>query len=190
MTRVHAAAAAGATGLAILAAAAGDPPARLLPDAQLPAPPAVAAVALAERIRARDPLLVLDARDPASFATFSVPTAVHLDADTAERVRADRAVIVYARRDGDAARIAARMRARTLDAAVLEGGVQAWIEEVLEPRLYLDATPADTQAYRRAAEVSRYFGGVPRAGVERPPPRATSDAAADDAIARTQRRGC
>lgn len=190
MTRVHAAAAAGAVGLAILAAATGDPPVRLLPDAQLPVPPGVDAVTLAERIRAREPLLVLDARDPASFATFSVPTAVHVDADTLERVRAPGEVIVYARRDADAVRIAARMRARALDAAVLEGGVQAWVEEVLEPRLYLDATAADTLSYRRVAEVSRYFGGVPRAGIERPPPGATADAAADDAIARTQRRGC
>jgi hypothetical protein len=88
-------------------------------------------------------------------------------------------------------RLATKLRSRGDDASVLEGGVGAWIDEVLEPRLYLDATAADTAAYRRAVPVSRYFGGQPRASVPRPVDDGSKPAeGAAEAAARIRRRGC
>ena len=40
---------------------------------------------------------------------------------------------------------------------VLRGGIQAWIEEVMNPTITADASPAAHIAFQRASAVSRYF---------------------------------
>jgi len=51
---------------------------------------------------------------------------------------------------------------RARNVYVLRGGVQAWIDEVMNPAIAANAPPAARAAYERASLVSRYFGGVPR----------------------------
>ena len=195
MRRRRAALAAAALLLGAGAALAGDPaPSRALPPggAAEARVPSVDAVTLGERIRAReDGLRVLDVQEDSESAPFQIPTAVRVTADTVERIARGGSIVVYGNDPGPAVRLTRTLRARGDEAVILEGGVGAWIDEVLEPKLYLDATAADTQAYRRAAPVSRYFGGQPRASVARPAAdsagRAESAAAA---AARIRRRGC
>jgi uncharacterized protein len=195
MRRRGAALAAVALLLGAAAALAGDPAAGgALPPAEpaAAAVPTVDAVTLAERIRAREEgLRVLDVQKDGESAPLQIPTAVHVTADTVERIARGGSIVVYGNEPEPAARLTLTLRARGDEAVVLEGGVGAWIDEVLEPKLYLDATAADTQAYRRAAPVSRYFGGQPRASVARPAADSASRAeSAAAAAARIRRRGC
>jgi len=49
---------------------------------------------------------------------------------------------------------------------ILLGGLDAWSEDVLFPSLPGEASPQELAAFERAAQVSRFFGGTPRQGVE------------------------
>ena len=49
----------------------------------------------------------------------------------------------------------------------LRGGVYEWLGDVLSPGLPADATDSEREAFAKASELSRYFGGQPRTGVSR-----------------------
>jgi rhodanese-related sulfurtransferase len=154
---------------------AGTPPARR----QLSAPASrwrssrraagatlIAPVELAEWIRDRKPhLRVVDVRAEAEFDEYHMPRAERLTPATT--FAPDDTIVLVA---------GGSVRARNV--FVLRGGVQAWIDEVLNPTITADATPAARAAYERASIVSRYFGGVPRVVDKRP------------ALHSVRRRGC
>jgi len=84
---------------------------------------------------------------------------------------------------------------------VLREGVSEWLGRVHEPRLAVDATPEERAQFDRAAAMSRFFGGVPLAGVPRSEvpsgywtgaPRTDEllEAAALQSVALIRRRGC
>ena len=119
----------------------------------------VDALQLAAWIRegARD-LRVLDLRDRSAYTSAHIPSAEGADfarLDTLAR-REDAPVVVYSDddvRDAQAwANLAARGHRR---AYILNGGMDAWTQEVMDPVLH-----GDSADY--VAALSRYFGGVPR----------------------------
>lgn len=137
----------------------------------------VDALQLAAWIRegARD-VRVLDLRDRAAYEAEHVPSAEVADfarLDTLAR-RGDAPVVVYSDddvRDAQAwANLAARGHTR---AYVLDGGMDAWTREVMEPVLH-----GDSADYVGA--LSRYFGGAPR----------TPGPQEDDEFGEPRRRGC
>jgi 3-mercaptopyruvate sulfurtransferase SseA len=67
---------------------------------------------------------------------------------------------------------------------VLRGALYEWIASVYEPRLPVDATLEERQAFERAAKLSRFFGGVPQAGVPR------TDLATKQTVHAVRGRGC
>jgi hypothetical protein len=137
---------------------AGPPPARR----QLSAPASrwrysrraagatIAPVDLAEWIRDRKPnLRVVDVRSEAEFDEYHLPRAERFT--PAMTFAPDDTIVLVA---------GGSVHARNL--YVLRGGVQAWIDEVMNPTIIADAPPSARAAYERASVVSRYFGGVPR----------------------------
>jgi rhodanese-related sulfurtransferase len=110
----------------------------------------IAPVELAEWIRDRKPhLRVVDVRAEAEFEEYHLPRAERLTPATT--FAPDDTVVLVA---------GGSVHARNV--YVLRGGVQAWIDEVLNPTITADAAPSARAAYERASIVSRYFGGVPR----------------------------
>lgn len=150
--------------------------------------PLVDAVTVAEWIRDRQRLRIVDVRDRSAFIRFSVPTAVHvpLPALGALPVDSGRPIVVYD--DGEGQAVRAWLLLRRLGhprVRILERGVLGWIDGVVNPVLPA-SSPAERGRYERVARVSRYFGGMPRIG--EPPERV--DASADDAVRLLTRRGC
>lgn len=161
----------------------------------------VDAIQLAAWIRegARD-LRVLDLRGESAYRARHVPSAESADfarLDTLAR-RPDATVVLYSAddvRDAQAyANLSARGHANTF---VLDGGMDAWLEEVMEPVLRGDSA-------NYVAALSRYFGGAPRAADaqgaaakarpadtrdQRPAPR-VEQASATDEFGESGRRGC
>jgi rhodanese-related sulfurtransferase len=132
--------------------------------------PAVAPVELAEWIRDRKPnLRIIDVRSEAEFDEYHVPRAERFTSSTT--FASDDTIVLVA---------GGTVRARNV--YVLRGGVQAWIDEVMNPTITADAPAAAHVAFQRASIVSRYFGGVPRV-VDRLPAARTNAAA-------VRRRGC
>lgn len=130
----------------------------------------VAPVELAEWIRDRKPnLRVVDVRSEAEFDEYHLPRAERVTSSTT--FAPDDTIVLVA---------GGSVRARNV--YVLRGGVQAWIDEVMNPTIAANAPPSARAAYERASIVSRYFGGVPRI-VDKPSAVRTNAAA-------VRRRGC
>ena len=169
--------------LAILAillgagAAVGTPPSA--------ARQAIDPITLATWIRERRAVRVVDLRDDAARAMFTLPTARPPGAPLATLAvhRADTVVFVD---DGGGASADAALALRKAPGTVrwLRGGVPGWTRDVLNPTITEDAPDSSFARFGAIAELSRYFGGVPRIL-----PAGTADTLRAD-LARTVRRGC
>jgi rhodanese-related sulfurtransferase len=148
----------------------------------------VTALELARWIRDRKPgLRVLDVRSDSEFAAYHIPSAerMPLTALAALPPDGDATLVLYSEGGVHAAQGWVLLRANGHRGVYfLRGGLLDWMDDVMSPML-----PTDTSRARVAA-LSRYFGGVPRAGLA-PLPTATNPApAAGAALARLRRRGC
>src|SRR5918999_4420278 len=186
-SRVHQVLAALAASLGALALAAGEPyPSRSGRT------DAVNAVEVARWIRQPKPgLRVIDLRSARAFTAYHIPGAEHVDVSdlTHRDWSAGSTIVLYAADDEsavEAARVARSRGAATVH--VLDGGLAAWIAQIIDPRLAPlapSAAPAERAARREHLELSRYFGGTPVVSPDAipvPPGRRQSEA---DAIART-----
>jgi rhodanese-related sulfurtransferase len=148
----------------------------------------VTALELAQWIRDRKPgLRVLDVRSDSEFATYHIPSAerMPLTALASLAPRSGETLVLYSEGGAHAAQGWVLLRAAGHhNVYFLRGGLLDWMEEVMSPVL-----PADTTSARVAA-LSRYFGGVPRAGVAPLPTASTPAPTAGAAVARLRRRGC
>jgi rhodanese-related sulfurtransferase len=203
MTRLHLALALAA---AVMAAAAGaaDLASPMEPRARRERTGFIAAPELAARIMRGDARLRLfDLRPAAAYQQFHIPTALlAAPGDLARMPLAPETdVVLYG--DDTAALSAAIgvMRTRSPQVLVLREGLSEWLGRVQEPRLAVDATPEERAQFDRAVTMSRFFGGVPLAGVPRPEvptgywtgmPRSAEllEAAALQSVAMIRRRGC
>lgn len=140
----------------------------------------IAALDLAQRIRDREPgLIVLDARDGVGADDAVLPGAQPLAETDAAAIPDGALVVLYAADDLDRERVAAWRGPAKPNYRRLRGGLRAWDEEVLFPVVRSDASARQQQAFATRAALSRYFGGSPR--------RIGAGEAADRA---RSRRGC
>lgn len=153
-------------------------------------PPAVAPLELARWIRDAKPgLRIIDVRDAQAFEAFAIPGAERraLGELSREPWEAEVIAVVYA--DDEAAATQARATLRSAgvrNALVLRGGIAAWIHTIVSPVLPANPSPEAAAASRQIAEMSRWFGGVPRVGG---PGSADADSLRAS-IAHIRRRGC
>lgn len=150
----------------------------------------VEALELARWIRDRRPVRVLDVRDSSAHVRFSIPTAEHATLEALAAVDpGGEDLVIYGDGDGRAVRAWLLLRRLGHDRArLLVGGVVAWIDDVIEPVLPA-GTPEERARFDRVAELSRYFGGVPRVG-ERDTAAVSGPARAEAAVRLLSRRGC
>ncbi len=131
----------------------------------------VSAPTLARWIRdGRHGLIVLDLRPPADYEALHIPGAesVTLRELATRRLPKDAPIVLYSEGGAHAGQGWVLLRARGYRRVwFLREGVYEWVSRVLEPRLAVNATPAEEAAFAAIASVSRYFGGVPRRGVPR-----------------------
>ena len=143
----------------------------------------VTAIELARWIRERKPgLRVIDVRPDSEYQAYHVPGAERLALTEVPTLppRAGETLVLYSEGGAHAAQAWVLLRAAGhRQVFFLRGGLLDWMEQVMNP---VDVTDP------RVAELSRYFGGVPRAGAV-PEPDATL-APASGAVARLRRRGC
>jgi rhodanese-related sulfurtransferase len=148
-----------------------DLQARRQPDDFIQSARFISAPELAERIMRSDPdLRVFDLRPRASFDQFHIPGANHATADGLASVplSARASLVLYGDRRAAVVDALRALRARDhRDVRVLREGMFEWLGRVQEPRLAADATRAEREEFDRAAAMSRFFGGVPIAGVSR-----------------------
>lgn len=136
---------------------------------------------------------IVDLRADSLFDAYHVPRAERLEPTDVGRNAwtAEDTVVLYASDDAQALDAAARLqKSGVKHVRVLRGGLVAWLDQIVQPRLATlppTATPEEQAARREHLELSRYFGGTPYVSPDvRPATRATEAAA----VARTLRRGC
>jgi rhodanese-related sulfurtransferase len=130
----------------------------------------ISAPDLASRIMARDPALrIFDLRSAAEFERFHVASAQQLSPSLLRRepLPPNWTVVLYGNGESRAAQAWTIARDRGADAFVLRGGVREWFTRIYEPRLAMDATPAERTEFEQAARFSRFFGGKPQVDVPR-----------------------
>ena len=188
-----------ALGLGMLALLVGDGPAaresvRVPSPDRLPwideyddAP--VDAVTVAVWLRDRRPgLSVLDVRPAPAYADFHLPRAANVPPSALAGVPADSAatVVVYGDTPADAQRAWVILRAfGHPDVRALEEGIRGWLVDVMNPVLPPPVTAADSLEFDRRANLSRYFGGLPRLGEPM-----DASGATEEVLTRMRRRGC
>ncbi|HEU4885018.1 MAG TPA: rhodanese-like domain-containing protein [Longimicrobium sp.] len=149
----------------------------------------------------REGLRIVDVRTPAEFADYAIPTAENLSltALTRAAIRPDETVVLYSEGGAHAAQGWFLLRARGVKRVYfLREGLYEWLTQVMTPVLPDGASAADRAAFDSAAELSRYFGGVPRAGggasvdgdASAALPGASAEGGSAAAVRRVRRRGC
>jgi len=128
----------------------------------------VTAVELAEWIKDRRPgLRVVDVRPADEFDAYHVPTAenIPLDKLVDTPFRKDETIVLYSGGGAHAAQGWVFLRALGLPHVYfLRDGLTEWLEDVINPVISAAPTDSARNSFARAADLSRYFGGVPRAG--------------------------
>ncbi len=126
----------------------------------------VTALELARWIRDRKPgLRIIDVRDSAEFEQFHIPLAEHIPLESVVKTQfaAGETVVLYSGGGAHAAQAWVFLRARGVrDVFFLRGGLAEWLDDVLNPRLPVNASTEERGAFDSVAALSRYFDGVPR----------------------------
>jgi rhodanese-related sulfurtransferase len=152
----------------------------------------VTARELAAWIRAAKPgLRVLDVRADSEFAAYHIPSAERIAlANIATMApRANETLVLYSGGGAHAAQAWVLLRASGHEHVYfLRGGLLEWMDDVMSPTV----SGADADS---VSALSRYFGGVPRAGDAGAVPSRATDARIKatepaESIERVRRRGC
>jgi rhodanese-related sulfurtransferase len=110
---------------------------------------------------------LVDLREPEAYARYHLPGAENLPMAKLASAdwRADETVLLYSGADPHAAQAWVLLKSRRLPRVyTVEGGIDAWNERVLFPRL----ADGDVNEANRQASVAKHFGGTPRGGSASP----------------------
>jgi rhodanese-related sulfurtransferase len=117
-------------------------------------------------IRGASDYRLVDLRSPEEYARYHIPTAenVPIAGLTDYGLGRDEKIVLYSEGGIHSAQAWFLLRAQRYPAAyILFGGLDAWNDEVLNPVAPLHPAPREAAEFERAVQVSRFFGGTPRA---------------------------
>ncbi len=109
---------------------------------------------------------VVDLRTEEAYAAYHVPPAENIPVAGLDQasLQHNEKIILYADDGARAAQAWMLLKARGFQGVyLLRGGLDAWKEQVLFPRIPENPTPAQVVEFARAREVSKFFGGTPQA---------------------------
>ena len=109
---------------------------------------------------------VVDVRPEAAYAEYHLPPAENIPVAglVQSSLQRNEKVILYAEDAARAAQAWMLLRAKGYKGVyILRGGLEAWKDSVLFPRIPENPTPAQVVEFARAREVSKFFGGTPQA---------------------------
>lgn len=112
---------------------------------------------------------LVDLRDEDKFSEYSIPTSVNIPVSelTDSDLMRNQKILLYADDNTKAAQAWFLLKSRDYNGVyILDGGVEAWKDEVLFPSLAANASPEEKAEFEKMAEVSKFFGGTPQTGTE------------------------
>jgi rhodanese-related sulfurtransferase len=161
----------------------------------------VTAIELAGWIKERRAdVRVIDIRSRDDYESFHIPTAerVPIESLSVTPFRAGETIVLYSDGGAHAAQAWVFLRALGHDKVYfLRGGLYEWLDQIMSPGLQVNASAKDSAAFGPIADLSRYFGGIPRFGVPAsgeaiplPAAKADSPRSTTSLVLRVRRRGC
>lgn len=117
---------------------------------------------LAESIKNRESLVLIDLRSKEEFDQFHIPTAKNLM--TPELLsydfNPDANIVLYSERDSLSKQAFFALKEKsTIEIKVLKGGVQDWYHRLLYPRMPKEVPIEDKELVARVKVLTDYFGG-------------------------------
>ena len=109
---------------------------------------------------------LIDLRSEGEYLAYHIPTAESVPVARLPQYGLGRneKIVLYSEGGIHSAQAWFLLKAQKYAGAyILFGGLEAWKDEVLYPVAPAAATPQETAAFERAAQVARFFGGGPRA---------------------------
>lgn len=127
----------------------------------------VAVLTLADWIiQGKSDFRVVDVRPEAAYAEYHIPPAENIPVATLAEsgLLHNEKIVLYAEDGARAAQAWMLLKARGFAGVyILQGGLDAWKDSVLFPRIPDNATPAQLVEFAKIKEVSKFFGGTPQA---------------------------
>ena len=159
----------------------------------------VTSVELARWIKDRkENLRIVDIRDSAEFKDYHIPGAERIDLPDLVKTHfgKNETIVLYSGGGAHAAQGWVFLRALGYTQVYfLRGGLAEWLDDVMSPTISASLSDSAKEEFKKVAEISRYFGGVPRVGDPAPAASETSQAQKQipktvDKVARIRGRGC
>ena len=117
-------------------------------------------------IQGRTDYRLIDLRSEPEYAAYHIPTAESVPVALLPQYGLGRneKIVLYSEGGIHSAQAWFLLRAQKYPGAyILFGGLETWKDEVLYPVVPATATPQETAAFERTAQVARFFDGGPRA---------------------------
>ena len=117
-------------------------------------------------IQGKSNFRVVDLRPAAAYAEYHVPPAENIVVAglALSSLMHNEKIILYADDGVRAAQAWMLLKSKGYKGVyMLRGGLDAWKDSVLFPRIPGDPTPAQVVEFAKASEVSKFFGGTPQA---------------------------
>ena len=129
-------------------------------DAARHSPHFISAIKLAERIKNRESIQVIDLRDSVAYAEFNIPRSRRLSIAQALAAPMEGDRVYYSGQDLLARKLWASLpdsvRARSY---VLHGGIEAWYQQVLHPTLPRKPRGEDRPLVQHLNALIQFYGG-------------------------------
>ena len=117
-------------------------------------------------IQGKSNFRVVDLRKAAAYAEYHLPPAENYPVAALAQAPLlhNEKIVLYADDGARAAQAWMLLKAKGFKGVyILRGGLDAWKDSVLFPRIPANPTPAQVVEFARAREVSKFFGGTPQA---------------------------
>lgn len=130
----------------------------------------VPAVELADwLIKGKSDFRLVDLRSLKDYNEYHIPQAQNYKVPELNQpvfTRTEK-IVLYSETDVEAAQAWFLLKSKDYKAVyILKGGMQSWKEQILFPKLALNASAAESAEFEKIKEISKFFGGTPQSGIK------------------------
>lgn len=116
-------------------------------------------------IKGNEDFVLVDLRDEKSYNEYAIPNSVNIEIENlleSDLMRNEK-IILYGDDDITSAQAWFILKSANYKSVyILKGGMNAWKNEILYPKLADNATPEEKSEFEKVKQVSLYFGGSPQ----------------------------